>query len=294
MEAYKDIICLYKNDCSTEALSYMLSVSITQIRNILLKNDVKIRKGGRRIGERKYCINDGAFSGKLTEDKAYWLGFLMTDGCVGFGTNRVRLEMGRKDHGHLIKFKKSLNTNNKIFKRERFNKIVHRVGLFSTIDFNSDKIRRELSKYGIVPRKTYIAKALNGIENNKHFWRGVVDGDGCIIVNNKEYLNFNLCGTEEIIKQFISFVNRDIIRTDKKPKRRGDVFLIWFSSRNGGKILNHLYGKSKINLNRKSKKFLKYLKICKKKRVKLFDKADKKVVTVDSKSGKCSDGKCGV
>ena len=58
---------------------------------------------------RVYDFNDNYFEIIDSEEKAYWLGFLLADGCVSTTHgNRVILQISSKDEEHLKKFKASV------------------------------------------------------------------------------------------------------------------------------------------------------------------------------------------
>jgi hypothetical protein len=50
--------------------------------------------------------------------------------------------------------------------------------IYFSLSFTSKRIANELLKYGIVPQKTFTVKVKGELENNKHTWRGIIDGDG--------------------------------------------------------------------------------------------------------------------
>lgn len=49
-----------------------------------------------------------------TEEKAYWLGFLYADGCVGSKESKVELSLAEKDLRHMEKFRSFIGIENKI------------------------------------------------------------------------------------------------------------------------------------------------------------------------------------
>ena len=89
-----------------------LSISITPLRSILKKHNIKCKSS------KKYTFDENFFKNIDTEDKAYWLGFFYADGCVRVRkeSSESKLKLSIKDIDHLEKFKKSLNGNNKILK----------------------------------------------------------------------------------------------------------------------------------------------------------------------------------
>lgn len=78
----------------------------------------KERKSAKMMGARrgkKYTFNEDFFNSIDTEEKAYWLGFIVADGCVHKDkNNNYRLSIGLhdKDITHLHKFIVSLSGDN--------------------------------------------------------------------------------------------------------------------------------------------------------------------------------------
>ncbi|UYZ23301.1 LAGLIDADG family homing endonuclease [Mesobacillus jeotgali] len=59
---------------------------------------------------RKFLLDENFFGKITTEEKAYWLGFILADGSVSKENRRncITLSLSRKDKEHLYKFKKSI------------------------------------------------------------------------------------------------------------------------------------------------------------------------------------------
>ena len=67
------------------------------------------------IKRKKYSVNESFFDIIDTEEKAYWLGFIMADGCIctsnsSSPNNRLSIILNQKDKDHLIKFKKAIDS----------------------------------------------------------------------------------------------------------------------------------------------------------------------------------------
>lgn len=141
----------------------------------------------------------------LTEESAYWLGMLITDGCVSWPKNRpsprIFLRQAERQRAHVERFRAFLGASNAIVAhvhKDPRGAERHTVCLQVT----SRRLGEALTRYGVVPRKTGVAKAAEELVWMPSFWRGVIDGDGCVYGPRKFYYS----GSEPLADQFIAFV----------------------------------------------------------------------------------------
>lgn len=136
------------------------------------------------------AINESAFD-EITEQSAYWAGFLMADGCIS-GTT-VILQLARSDIGHVSSFASFLQLDRQ----------PHLNDGMAVITASSRKLAASLARFGIVPRKTLTA-TVRGLESNRDFWRGVIDGDGSIHILKRipGYPYISLVGSRQLMGQF--------------------------------------------------------------------------------------------
>lgn len=147
-----------------------------------------------------------------TEEKAYWFGFIYADGCVRYdpdnNSGRMTIEIAEDDIDMLEKFNECLQSNVQIKKRQR----VQESGYISKMCFvtlSSEKLCKDLMRYGCVPNKTYDGKIpKNLFADDKElmiaFLRGYLDGDGFVsdyrnstssmsyVIHNYRVMNFIL------------------------------------------------------------------------------------------------------
>ena len=136
------------------------------------------------------------------DDFIYLMGFIYADGCIVKNGNSfsLRLSVAETDLEHLIKISKIVNKNIKI------NKYIMNDGAQDRYMFqiNGMDILDIVSKYGIIPRKSY-----NWIEPQippnllSSFLRGWFDGDGCAYTHNNRYLRLSVVGNDEAISYYI-------------------------------------------------------------------------------------------
>lgn len=192
----------------------------------------------------KSVVDESSFD-TLSIDSAYWLGFLITDGCVSDTqkTLRLRLCIHKQDIEHLNKFKTFLQCNKNLYFYK--NKV--------DLTINSNKLCKAVMFYGITPRKTYTAKAADILQNNIHFWRGCIDGDGCLFINKKyKTISLSLVGSELLLNQFLTFC-KQFIQTEatvRKIKNK-NAFSIHIIGHNAKIIMDILYKNDNIVLDRK-------------------------------------------
>ena len=184
----------------------------------------------------------------------------MADGCVC--TNRrylLSLTLSSDDHGHLLKYKNFLQADKDIsitIKKTPKNIVRY----ISSLSINSRLIIKTISKYGLVANKTLTAKVSSDLEFNRHFWRGVVDGDGTVgiyfrKVTNKYTAQIGLTGSFNLCNQFLLFLKMNNINTLQKVHKikQSKAHCLSFSNILAEKIIDLLYNKSSIYLERKYK-----------------------------------------
>lgn len=207
---------------------------------------VQIRPVGSNLLKyvKRFKVDESAFS-RITSESAYWVGFLMADGCIitANKTPQIQLGLSRKDANHLWKFRKFLKTKAKVGKCGNPNAVQIRV--------SSRKLVESLRRFGVVPRKSFTAK-VKGLENNRHFWRGVIDGDGHITRSNDKYKYalIHLCGSKFLVSQFRDFV-KSISSTKAEVHSVGSIFRINIRGSSAVSIIRKLYEKCSTSLDRK-------------------------------------------
>ena len=245
IETENRIVELYISGLSGDKIANLIGCKKHQVYYILKKNSINRRKNSDN--SKVFDFNENYFERIDSEDKAYWLGFLMADGCVYSDRNKISLMLHNDDILHLEKFKESINSNYNIKTYE--NKLGAK---FSRIIINSEKTKSDLINHGCIPKKSLVLKFPN-IEEFliNHFIRGYFDGDGSLSIS-KDQFKFRMCGTKEFLEEVlnkIGFKNKLLRRWPDRNNNNYDIDI-------GGnlqvlKICNYLYKDATIFLDRK-------------------------------------------
>ena len=227
-----------------------------QIRSQDARNNIEmgIRNAldkGIIFGKTKYTLDDTVFD-TVTEESAYWSGFLMSDGNISFkktGNARIALVLAKVDYSHLVKFKGFLKCTNPIKpKKKKYHGIIV---IQYYLRFSSKHIAEILISHGIVPRKSLIAR-VTGLGNDRDFWRGVFDGDGCL--KNRDGTEGDrmvLTGSNDLCAQFEEFIKKNIPNarvTVRKVRQYSKLYIYSDTARAVAKLI---YSDCKIALERK-------------------------------------------
>jgi len=232
---------------SSGIIAYSFGVTDVAILNHLKKMGVKRR--GPSEARRVYPIWDQAFS-ILTQEAAYWVGFLMADGCV-HDASKVSVGLAEKDYQHLQKLRSFLHTETRPI-------YIVPTTKSRQLKIHSEQIVKDLVSYGVVPRKSYCAKGKLNVHRMPSFWLGVLDGDGTIGWS-KNRIRVRVAGTKQLLTQLVSFLvahkvrgraSTFKVRIGKSGKHLHEVTLCGQRALN---FLRLLYADSPVYLSRKRK-----------------------------------------
>jgi len=211
-------------------------------------------------GARKVSFNHEYFNSIDTEEKAYWLGFIMADGCVYVGArgNSYRLQINLKsaDVAHLEKFQKAIGSSYKIQ--------IKKIGKAEAalLKVNSTQMCLDLIKLGVVPRKSLICRFPELDKSfQSHFIRGYFDGDGSIDLHKKRDVRCRIFGGAEMLTDIQGILGQSGIETSfyiiNKSKEYASLETKVGSD--SSKFAEWMYGKSTIYLDRKFQRYCMYL-----------------------------------
>lgn len=266
-EIQDKIVDLYNKKYGSPYIAKELGISTGKVSYFIKKN---IGARSHREANSRYYFNENFFNKIDTEEKAYWLGFLMADGYISKNNNsyKVGLTLSTCDYIHLEKLNKSLESNYPV-KTYEATKNSYSKNSYSRIIYYSEIMFNDLLKYNLVEHKTnvLIPPDISLLGNYiSDFIRGYFDGNGSIAHTNTKQNNnyaFKLVST----KEFLDFVNNYIkeklgFSANKYYKRKDyqEVMSLEFGGNlKTQKILDLLYKDAIIYLDRK---YQRYLDLC--------------------------------
>jgi hypothetical protein len=129
--------------------------------------------------------------------------------------------------------------------------------------------RKFFENRGVVKNKTHDYQVPDFYLYNAHFWRGMIDGDGCIFKYEKQYTTYgvSLVGTKHTIdtfKKFCEFIlDKPVKVRPYKIKSAIEVYSINFVGKMYLPLLNALYEDLTDNMyiTRKYNKYLEIIKL---------------------------------
>ena len=214
------------------------------------------------VSKRIYSHREDAFD-TITEESAYWAGFMMTDGCVSCGKGQynptIILQLQKRDAEHIYKFREFLKAEHpakhvtRSIREKSYGKIPQQACFLS---IRSPRLAKSLAALGVTERKTHTAKASDSIALNRHFWRGCIDGDGTVyfrktngVVKNQQ---INLCGAStDLLQQFLAFVRTIYPSCKVKMRQAKGCYAVQINGRPAVSVISCLYGDCTIALERK-------------------------------------------
>ena len=190
-------------------------------------------------------------------DKAYFLGLLITDGCV-LEDNSVSITLKESDSEILEVFRTKINNENPLYINDRRRYGSHERE--ATFKFKSRQTQIDLARYGVVYRKTFITFfpfLLGHPDMMRHMIRGLIDGDGWISYKSH---SIGICSASyEFIYWFREFMCGvlDIIKPTIVVQHETLYTVVWHSKHDIYAIGKFIYvGKKDCFLKRKFENWL--------------------------------------
>lgn len=207
--------------------------------------------------QRKYACDEQYFT-RLTAESAYWLGFILADGnvYVRWRNNRPQFvfSLYSVDREHLEWFRSCLGSNHPITRAK--------TGVY-TFRVLSYGLCLSLEHRGIVPCKSKIVEMPElPTRLEKHFWRGVIDGDGSFNVyrrpnrakkqngrgrpstTGRQIFTVGIVGSRDICQAFKT-------RFGGSVSRKAGVWQASLTGQRAITLIQRLYGSAHLALARK-------------------------------------------
>ncbi len=195
-----------------------------------------------------------AFS-ELDDLTCYWVGYLLADG----GVHNNCIKLSSIDYEVIARYVLFLGGYTScITTREARDCLIN--GKLAnakecyTYAFNSKEIAARLAELGLVENKTFIVKAPDILKNNRHFWRGYLEGNGHISVDSQNRAVFEISsGSKVILEQFMEYANLLVplarVKVTDESKKNG--YRVRFCGKYGAFLLDHLYQDAPVVMSRK-------------------------------------------
>lgn len=208
---------------------------------------------------RKYTLNENFFESIDTPEKAYILGFLLTDGNVNSKRGSITITLSAIDLEHLRRIAKEMGSNSEIKVERSSGRNGRKVADYASLRIYSTKMIKDLGKYGMIDNKTFSVKRPDLPDSlMPDFWRGCVDGDGWVESRGV----IGLCGTKDLVESFREYI-RPLVGSEANVYSVGNIWAIQYNgSRVSPKVVGVLgYDENRLSLPRKLEKALDILKL---------------------------------
>lgn len=257
----------YQDGLGYEAAAKKAGIGANRFRYYMRDNGL-LRKSYKCQTDKTFDID--YFKTIDTEEKAYWLGFILADGYItkqihkdrnNHVTYKFGIELQESDTDHLEKFNKSINGNIIIRhrQRERFN-VEHNTAIIQIT--NTDFCLNLIDK-GIIPNKSVeggFNYDLKTTELKAAFLRGFIDGDGSIHKKTTDYEVKIAIKNTDIMNYIINLIYEISKVTPKvmfEKNHIGSSYKLYISNKiDFFKLMDIVYKDATIYMDRKYQKYV--------------------------------------
>lgn len=248
---------------SMEHIGNYFKVSERTISRIFRANNIPIRNSGQI-----YCYKTSYFEKVNSENEAYFLGLITSDGNLTTANNGnthvVQINLQENDKIVLEIFANDIIQGGKskplsyLIKKEN-GKNQYKLSI------NNKQIYYNLQNLGLMERKSLIIKELCDKipkELYHHYIRGLFDGDGSVFIckNGECKINY-YSGSYDFVSSYKDYCCKNIKLTNNKIYKGSTFFVGWGRLIDIIKFYNFIYKDATVYIPRKYYKFLEIFKL---------------------------------
>jgi hypothetical protein len=200
-----------------------------------------------------------------SDELAYFLGFFLADGYMT-EKGMIGIQLHEQDVDILRKFSHLICGEDRLqYIKKKYESNFKRSNQYRLI-FTNNEVYNLFLKLGFDTKKTTTAKVPTYLENNSHFWRGMIDGDGCLAFTSTFLVE--LVGTRSVCNSFKRYcqlynlgIDRSLTEFNRKKKYNVDIVSFRIHGKEAYKLCQVLYeNKGDLYLERKYNKYLQELR----------------------------------
>lgn len=251
-----DVVRRYEGGEPMNKLTTEFGVSIPAIHGLLRRRGIKSRPmGPPPLVARPECFAEP----ESCEEAAYFIGFLMADGCISetpHGRHAVSVGVQLRDREVIDRLNAFVGGHYKV-RITRPDPLRPNVQQQAPLFFSHPIVAADLARHGLTPRKSLTAAFPDHLLDNRHVWRGMIDGDGSVgwhTFKGRRYPKLSLVGSPASIRQFVDYVRRICpgFKGTPRPGRFGtyNTCIVGGHASTAAKVL---YSNCNIALSRKAK-----------------------------------------
>lgn len=256
------IAAAYIGGESSGQIASRLAIHRALVFHVLRRRRVCRRKCSRRLPLNEYVFDRAESS----EVASYFVGLLMADGTIqtrGGKPTGFKLSLAAEDGEHIAEFRTFLGSGHKILVENNSRK-PNSWGKqpLHSLSISSSHMAAALSRYGVVPRKSQRCRVAI-LSQCRHFWRGMVCGDGSVQITRHGYPKISLSGTKDCVEQFAAFCHT-ISPVEAKPSPNGPIWQVSFGGGHAYRIIKDIFFGASVSLQRKASTAEKVISDCSK------------------------------
>ncbi len=224
-----------------------------------------LKKNGVNIDRYRYHFNEHYFDNIDSQEKAYLLGLLWSDGHNCLSKNYVTLSLQDSDKDILEQIN-NLTENERPLRKNELSKKNPKYHDQYILTWGSKYFAERLNSLGMYPNKTLIAEYPCCIDEDlhSHFCRGYLDGDGCIsLLYEGKFAHIGLVGTSMLLNSIKDIVKKQIgvdVFVKRDERARDPICNLRCDRKNDAlKLLEWIYKDANIYFQRKYNKYQQFL-----------------------------------
>lgn len=249
-EDIPDIIKRYRDGDSLQKIGTDYHCDPNKISRLLKKNNIHILNNSEC--HRVYSLNENYFDIIDTPNKAYILGLLYADGNRSGSSNTISICLQERDKDILDKINSEINSNCPL----KYIDYSHRTDQKRVnqwkLSIHNKHLAASLYNYGLIPCKEFKTTFPKQIDCSlwRHFIRGYMDGDGCIVSTECRWL---ITGNKPLLLFMKDYIERTLnIHVQEFYHVNKITYNIRVAGRNQvKKLLDFLYQDAELYLERK-------------------------------------------